>query len=246
MNRIMTIWSTHSCIELANRFSTSRKGAQSKTKGVKIGATKWDDGKIAALYFPAPHESAPTLVYLHGNADQLGWGAAYLGRLFKEVFGMGFYGIEFPGIACCTQSKICARANLPIWEKKKFREIRKISKRTDLYRLVHAIKRKFWSMSKIQEKLFHGYWIKENVYAAWLVARDFSNTKRHTLCAWPTACLSRYFVRHSMVERCGRLSSAVAEIWHPDVQLKLHWCAQLKRRLYIQMCSEAFHWCAQL
>jgi len=51
---------------------------------------------VAAVHYKAP-PGAPTLVYIHGNADQIGWGAAYLGQAFSERHGMGFFGIEFPG-----------------------------------------------------------------------------------------------------------------------------------------------------
>ena len=51
---------------------------------------------VAAVYFPAK-DSMPTIVYFHGNADQVGWGASYIGKELSERFGFGFYGIEYPG-----------------------------------------------------------------------------------------------------------------------------------------------------
>ena len=47
--------------------------------------------------FPAKGPDLPTLAYFHGNADQIGWGAAYIGREMSERYGFGFYGIEYPG-----------------------------------------------------------------------------------------------------------------------------------------------------
>lgn len=55
------------------------------------------DEQHAAVYFDVAALDAPVLVFFHGNADQLGWGPAYLGRYFKERHGIGFYGIEYPG-----------------------------------------------------------------------------------------------------------------------------------------------------
>lgn len=39
---------------------------------------------------------APTLVYFHGNGDQIGRGGVYLGRIFAER-GLGFFAVEYPG-----------------------------------------------------------------------------------------------------------------------------------------------------
>ena len=48
--------------------------------------------RVAAVFFQPPSPEAPTLVYVHGNADQIGWGGAYLGRVMREQHGLGFYG----------------------------------------------------------------------------------------------------------------------------------------------------------
>ena len=51
---------------------------------------------LAALQFAAPSPGAPVVVYFHGNADQVGWGGAYVGSLLRER-GMGLFAIEYPG-----------------------------------------------------------------------------------------------------------------------------------------------------
>ena len=51
---------------------------------------------LAALHFAAPSPGAPVVVYFHGNADQVGWGGAYVGSLLRER-GMGLFAIEYPG-----------------------------------------------------------------------------------------------------------------------------------------------------
>lgn len=38
----------------------------------------------------------PAPVFFHGNGDQLGWGAAWLGPIFQQL-GCAFYGVEYPG-----------------------------------------------------------------------------------------------------------------------------------------------------
>mmetsp|Transcript_52705 Transcript_52705/g.120103 ORF Transcript_52705/g.120103 Transcript_52705/m.120103 type:complete len:332 (+) Transcript_52705:60-1055(+) len=48
------------------------------------------------LHFSAQIPGAPTLVYFHGNGDQLAWGGAYLGRAFQQL-GFGFCAVEYPG-----------------------------------------------------------------------------------------------------------------------------------------------------
>jgi hypothetical protein len=52
--------------------------------------------RVAAVFFQPPSPEAPTLVYVHGNADQIGWGGAYLGRVMREQHGLGFYGERVP------------------------------------------------------------------------------------------------------------------------------------------------------
>jgi hypothetical protein len=43
--------------------------------------------KVIAVHFPAKSPDLPTLVYFHGNADQIGWGAAYLGKTLSDAYG---------------------------------------------------------------------------------------------------------------------------------------------------------------
>ena len=52
---------------------------------------------VAAVHFAPKDPDLPTLVYFHGNADQIGWGAAYIGMQVAERFGFGFFGVEYPG-----------------------------------------------------------------------------------------------------------------------------------------------------
>ena len=50
-----------------------------------------------ALHFPPAQEtSSTTLVYFHGNGDQLAWGAAAIGELLHRR-GFGFVAVEYPG-----------------------------------------------------------------------------------------------------------------------------------------------------
>jgi len=51
-------------------------------------------GKLAVLHFPVVDRKAPTLVYFHGNADQLGWSGAWLGPQFRRR-GCAFYAVEW-------------------------------------------------------------------------------------------------------------------------------------------------------
>jgi len=54
-------------------------------------------GPHVAVLFRPREASGPVLVYFHGNADQLGWGAAQLGMRFGARHGLGLYGVEYPG-----------------------------------------------------------------------------------------------------------------------------------------------------
>lgn len=51
-------------------------------------------------FFPAEGAMAPekimTVVYFHGNGDQLGWGSVFLGPQFAAS-GLNFFGVEYPG-----------------------------------------------------------------------------------------------------------------------------------------------------
>ena len=58
----------------------------------------------AGLYFAPSDPEAPTLVYFHGNADQLGNGPAYFGRHMRDRFGLGFFGVEYPGFGVAEGS----------------------------------------------------------------------------------------------------------------------------------------------
>lgn len=51
----------------------------------------------AAAFFPPRLPKGPVLVFFHGNADQVGWGPAFLGIYFKDRYGLGLYGVEYPG-----------------------------------------------------------------------------------------------------------------------------------------------------
>jgi pimeloyl-ACP methyl ester carboxylesterase len=52
--------------------------------------------RSAAVYFPA-REGENTLVFFHGNGDQIGGTAAHLGARLNSADGLGFLGIEYPG-----------------------------------------------------------------------------------------------------------------------------------------------------
>lgn len=49
-----------------------------------------------AVFYP-PREGHNTIVFWHGNGDQIGGLAAHLGKLIEENSGLGFMGIEYPG-----------------------------------------------------------------------------------------------------------------------------------------------------
>jgi hypothetical protein len=76
------------------RLRESRQVYRQERKGVLGG--RLNAPCVVAVYFKA-QQNMPTLAYFHGNADQLGWGAAYIGKCLSEQYGIGFYGIEYPG-----------------------------------------------------------------------------------------------------------------------------------------------------
>ena len=76
------------------RLRESRQVYRQERKGVLGG--RLNAPCVVAVYFKA-QQDMPTLAYFHGNADQLGWGAAYIGKCLSEQYGIGFYGIEYPG-----------------------------------------------------------------------------------------------------------------------------------------------------
>jgi hypothetical protein len=55
---------------------------------------------VTAIHFPPvqtlPAQASATLVYFHGNGDQLAWGPCGIGSLFAG-HGFDFYAIEYPG-----------------------------------------------------------------------------------------------------------------------------------------------------
>eukprot|EP00931_Biecheleriopsis_adriatica_P102848 TRINITY_DN77759_c0_g1_i1.p1 TRINITY_DN77759_c0_g1~~TRINITY_DN77759_c0_g1_i1.p1 ORF type:complete len:282 (+),score=66.03 TRINITY_DN77759_c0_g1_i1:80-925(+) len=69
----------------------------SHTGGQLVRLSVTEEEEAVALYFPAVRPEAATFAYFHGNADQLGWGPASLGRDFGKEHGLGFYGVEYPG-----------------------------------------------------------------------------------------------------------------------------------------------------
>lgn len=63
---------------------------------VRVPPTSKYDFDSVALHFSAVAENL-TLVYFHGNADQIGEGPSRIGLNFVKIYGVGFYGIEYPG-----------------------------------------------------------------------------------------------------------------------------------------------------
>merc|ERR1712118_213969 len=59
----------------------------------------------AAVYFAPPDGKAPVLVFFHGNGDQIGWSPAYLGQRLRAEYGLGFFGIEYPGYGVARGSQ---------------------------------------------------------------------------------------------------------------------------------------------
>eukprot|EP00667_Euglena_gracilis_P019081 EG_transcript_20395 len=53
-------------------------------------------GPAMALYAPARSPSAPTVVYFHGDGEQLGWTPVHIAEHFVRR-GCGFLAVEFPG-----------------------------------------------------------------------------------------------------------------------------------------------------
>ena len=51
---------------------------------------------VAGAWFAPPSDASGVVVYFHGNADQVGWGGAALGRQLADR-GVGFFAAEFPG-----------------------------------------------------------------------------------------------------------------------------------------------------
>ena len=60
---------------------------------------------IVGVYFPPTKPNAKTLAFWHGNADQLGNVADFLGQALQQRLGVGFLGIEYPGYALCTSGE---------------------------------------------------------------------------------------------------------------------------------------------
>ncbi len=71
------------------------------------GAVQRVPGGHFAFHVPAP-AGARTLVYLHGNAEQLADGF-WLAALCKE-HGLGFYGVEYPGYGLASAGSPSERA----------------------------------------------------------------------------------------------------------------------------------------
>lgn len=52
---------------------------------------------------PPLEAAAPVVVYFHGNADQLGWGPAFVGDQLSQRHRLGFFGIEYPGYGVSSE-----------------------------------------------------------------------------------------------------------------------------------------------
>ncbi|CAK9061404.1 unnamed protein product [Durusdinium trenchii] len=77
-------------------YLPSGQVADPRVYGGEVIQIAGDSGTTSAAMFFRPQGSKPTIVFFHGNADQLGWGPADLGSQFSQA-GYGFYGIEYPG-----------------------------------------------------------------------------------------------------------------------------------------------------
>mmetsp|Transcript_41247 Transcript_41247/g.129584 ORF Transcript_41247/g.129584 Transcript_41247/m.129584 type:complete len:413 (+) Transcript_41247:221-1459(+) len=71
------------------------------------GAGEASRALVSALFFPPKSPELPTIVYFHGNADQIGWGASYIGKVIHDLYGFGFYGVEYPGYGTSEGLKTC-------------------------------------------------------------------------------------------------------------------------------------------
>lgn len=63
--------------------------------GVAAGELIRVNPTSVCCFMKSPH-AATTIVYFHGNGDQIGWGGVYLGQLFSER-GYSFCAVEYPG-----------------------------------------------------------------------------------------------------------------------------------------------------
>ena len=57
---------------------------------------------VHCAFFPPPTSASSLLVFFHGNADQIGWSGADLGRSFRER-DAGFLAVEYPGYGLSSQ-----------------------------------------------------------------------------------------------------------------------------------------------
>eukprot|EP00933_Yihiella_yeosuensis_P070371 TRINITY_DN7824_c0_g1_i1.p1 TRINITY_DN7824_c0_g1~~TRINITY_DN7824_c0_g1_i1.p1 ORF type:complete len:324 (+),score=41.95 TRINITY_DN7824_c0_g1_i1:21-992(+) len=64
---------------------------------VRLAKESEDEPDAVALYFHPKTPAKATLVYFHGNADQLGAGPARIGQEFASNYGLGFFAVEYPG-----------------------------------------------------------------------------------------------------------------------------------------------------
>ena len=71
---------------------------------VRVNTGSRSAGPSVALYAPAKSPTAPTLVYFHGNADQLGWSPLQIAHHFVRR-GCGFFAVEFPGYGYAKSGK---------------------------------------------------------------------------------------------------------------------------------------------
>lgn len=68
--------------------------------------------QYAAVYFRPVLDMAPVLVYFHGNADQLCYGPAFLGSFYRQRYGFGLYGVEYPGYGLAERAGPPSEASL--------------------------------------------------------------------------------------------------------------------------------------
>jgi len=99
-------------------FIFPRPSARALLDPTKTGGQLIALKQSAAVHFPA-RANEPTIVFFHGNGDQIGGTAAHLGSWVNSADGLGFLGVEYPGYGIAPGSpseEACVAAALEMVE----------------------------------------------------------------------------------------------------------------------------------
>eukprot|EP00811_Abedinium_folium_P004303 NODE_13961_length_1136_cov_6.350842.p1 GENE.NODE_13961_length_1136_cov_6.350842~~NODE_13961_length_1136_cov_6.350842.p1 ORF type:complete len:344 (+),score=108.67 NODE_13961_length_1136_cov_6.350842:84-1115(+) len=83
-------------------FPRSPGAADLKGTGGKL--VQLAGGEHVALHFPARRRGAPTLVFFHGNGDEIGYSPVHMANAFANRWGLGFFAVEYPGYGAAAGS----------------------------------------------------------------------------------------------------------------------------------------------